>query len=124
MSSEDLDKTVLVGPDASPDGTDADPDATVLAEPPAAADPDATVLADAPAEVADPDPDPDPDATQLADAAVMRLNLAPGTNRLESLPTIVLPEIDPADSDDVIASDGIDALDDPYFSPAVPEDLT
>ena len=31
MSSEDLDKTVLVGPDASPDGTDADPDATVLA---------------------------------------------------------------------------------------------
>lgn len=134
MSSEDLDKTVLVGPDASPDGADADPDATVLAEPPAeddpdatvlaeppaAADPDATVLADAPAEVAD----PDPDATQLADAAATRLNLAPGTHRLESLPTIVLPEIDPADPDDVIASDGIDALDDPYFSPAVPEDLT
>lgn len=120
MSSEDLDKTVLVGPDASPDGADADPDATVLAEPPAAADPDATVLADAPAEVAD----PDPDATQLADAAATRLNLAPGTHKLESLPTIVLPEIDPADPDDVIASDGIDALDDPYFSPAVPEDLT
>ena len=110
MSSEDLDKTVLVGPDATPDGSDADPDATVLA--------------DAPAEVADPDPDPDPDATQLADAAATRLNLAPGTHRLESLPTIVLPEIDPADPDDVIASDGIDALDDPYFSPAVPEDLT
>ena len=35
MSSEDLDKTVLVGPDATPDGSDADPDATVLAEPPA-----------------------------------------------------------------------------------------
>ena len=122
MSSEDLDKTVLAGPDATPDGADADPDATVLAEPPAAADPDATVLADAPAEVAD--PDSDPDATQLADAAATRLNLAPGTHKLESLPTIVLPEIDPADSDDVIASDGIDALDDPYFSPAVPEDLT
>lgn len=122
MSSEDLDKTVLVGPDASPDGADADPDATVLAEPPADADPDATVLADAPAEVAD--PDPDPDATQLADAAATRFNLAPGTHKLESLPTIVLPEIDPADPDDVIASDGIDALDDPYFSPAVPEDLT
>lgn len=122
MSSEDLDKTVLVGPDATPDGSDADPDATVLAEPPAAADPDATVLADAPAEVAD--PDSDPDAMQLADAAATRLNLAPGTHRLESLPTIVLPEIDPADPDDVIASDGIDALDDPYFSPAVPEDLT
>ena len=108
MSSEDLDKTVLVGPDASPDGADADPDATVLG--------------DAPAEVAD--PDSDPDATQLADAAATRLNLAPGTHKLESLPTIVLPEIDPADPDDVIASDGIDALDDPYFSPAVPEDLT
>ena len=99
MSSEDLDKTVLVGPDASSDGADADPDATVLAEPPADADPDATVLADAPAEVAD--PDSDPDATQLADTAATRLNLAPGTNRLESLPTIVLPEIDPADPDDV-----------------------
>ena len=82
------------------------------------------MLADAPAEVADPNSDPDSDATQLADAAATRLNLAPGTHRLESLPTIVLPEIDPADPDDVIASDGIDALDDPYFSPAVPEDLT
>ena len=48
MSSEDLDKTVLAGPDASPDGADADPDATVLAEPPAEDDPDATVLADPP----------------------------------------------------------------------------
>ena len=121
MSSEDLDKTVLVGPDATPDGSDADPDATVLAEPPTAADPDATVLADAPAEVAD--PDPDPDATQLADAAATRLNPAPGTYKLESLPTIVLPEID-AEPDDTSTEDGIDALDDPYFSPAVPEDLT
>ena len=122
MSSEDLDKTVLAGPDATPDGADADPDATVLAEPPAAADPDATVLADAPAEVAD--PDSDPDATQLADAAATRLNLAPGTHKLESLPTIVLPELDPNDPDDVASADGIDALDDPYYAPVIPEDLT
>lgn len=101
MSSEDPDKTVLAGPDG-----DVDPDATVLAEPPEAEA-------------------PDPDATQLADAADTRLNPAPATRKLESPPTIVLPEVGLAsDPDDVISSDGIDALDDPYFSPALPEDLT
>ncbi len=73
------------------------------------ADPDATVLADAaPA---------DPDATVLADAA-------PTTMLDDGLPTTVVPRDDAAPTTALDAGDGIDALDDPYFSPAAPEDLT
>ena len=126
--SEDLEKTVLVGADESPESAAApeaapDPDATVLAPAPtpeANEDPDATVLAPAAA----PEAAPDPDATQLADAAATQLNPAPATSRLESLPTIVLPELDPNDPDDLASTDGIDALDDPYYAPVIPEDLT
>ena len=118
---DDPDATVLA-PTAEAD----DPDATAMAPVPGAddaADPDATVLAPTP-EAGDEDAAADPEATQLADAAPTRLVPTPATSRLESLPTIVLPEVTPADPDDVASVDGIDALDDPYFSPAVPEDLT
>lgn len=98
-----------------------DPDATQLA------DPDATQLADADAtQLAD------PDATQLADAAATQLVDAAATQLVDAAPTQLLDddaapaaEGDPAPADDAPElADGIDALDDPYFQPAVPEDLT
>lgn len=75
------------------------------------ADPDATVAAPA-----------DPDATQLADAAATRR-----VPRADALPTIALDDAADAAATTVVppAADGIDALDDPYFSPAAaPADLT
>lgn len=75
-------------------------------------DSDATVRAEARPSSAD------PGATQLADAAA--------THRVpdaSSLPTIALDDVTP--SAPTTAADGIDALDDPYFSPAsAPADLT
>lgn len=81
-----------------------------------AADPDATVLAETLPSPAD------PDATQLADAAVTRR--VPDAS---ALPTISLDDAASAAPTTVVppAADGIDALDDPYFSPAsAPADLT
>lgn len=125
--SEDLEKTVLVGAGGVPEPATSDPDATVLASVPEAfdsEDPDATQLAPASKGSEEAAAGEDPDATQLADAAPTQLNPAPATSRLESLPTIVLPELDPNDPDDVASADGIDALDDPYYAPVIPEDLT
>lgn len=118
MSSEDPEKTIIA---SEADRGEEPAGGEEPAAEPQVADPDATVLALAPDSASTPD---DPDATRLADAAATRLAPVPATGRLESLPTIVLPEIDSADPDDVASVDGIDALDDPYFSPAVPEDLT
>lgn len=64
-------------------------------------DPDATRLA------------LDPDATRLADSAPTRV-------MDDGLPTIVVP----SDEADEALPDGLDAMDDPYFEPAVEEDLT
>lgn len=59
---------------------------------------------------------PDPNATRIADPNATRA----ATTRVASrIPEVDSPE--PARSSD---RDGIDALSDPYFSPAVPEDLT
>ncbi|WP_455139061.1 PASTA domain-containing protein [Thermophilibacter sp.] len=102
------DRTVAMP--ADPDATvraPADPGATVRAP----ADPDATVAAPA-----------DSGATQLADAAPARR-----VPSADALPTIALDDAAGAAPTTVApdAADGIDALDDPYFSPAVaPADLT
>lgn len=130
----------MTAPDEKGDRTTAmpaDPDATVLAETlPSPADPDATVMApaDPDATVMAPAPDPgatvlaetlpspaDPDATQLADAAATR----PVSSA--AAPTTALGDTASVAPTTVAApvADGIDALDDPYFSPAVaPADLT
>lgn len=59
-----------------------------------------------------------PHAAQVADAATARI-AAPS----DDVPTVVVgpPQGDVAPAE---APDGLDALDDPYYSPAVPEDLT
>ena len=98
-SDDDKDRTIL---------WDGDPSASdPSASDPSASDPDAACLdADAP-DLAVPDPVTDPDATQLAsDAPTQLMGESPDAE------TVVLPP------------DGIDALDDPYFEPAVPDDLT
>lgn len=123
-----------LAPDLS---TASDPDATVRADSDPAADrpedPDATRLAA-------PDPAPDPDATVLADPDASPTRRVPSA---DELPTISLEDTAAAAAADAAAAtvvadaagvaptvvvpparDGIDALDDPYFSPAVPEDLT
>lgn len=100
----------MAAPDEKDDRTvamPADPDATVRAP----VDPDATVAAPV-----------DPDATQLADAAVTRR-----VPSADALPTIALDDAAGSAPTTVAppAADGIDALDDPYFSPATaPADLT
>lgn len=98
------DRTVAMGVP----GPGSDPDATVLA--PVADDPDATVLAPDVAASAD-----DPGATVASPVA--------GPSSPDDLPTIVVPK-----GKDLGAPsegpDGIDAMDDPYYMPAVPSDLT
>ena len=88
-------------------------DATVAPPPEEspAADPDATQLASPPA---------DADATQLADAAE---NRAAETRAVDpdDLPTIVVPSAGAAATE---ATDGLDAMDSPYYAPATLEDLT
>lgn len=114
----DPDATVLAGPDSAAARSE-DPDATQLADP--ALDPDATQLAA-----------PDPDATVLADPDAAPARRVPSA---DELPTISLEDTaaatvvaDAAGAAPTVAvppaRDGIDALDDPYFSPAAPEDLT
>lgn len=106
----DPEATVLAPAPAAP-AAEVDPEATVLA---AAADPEATVLA-VPDPADDPVVAPDPEATVLSDAA----------------PTTVVPEPPttfnpiPAPMTDVMPGhDGLDAMDDLYYSPAVMQDLT
>ena len=90
-----------------------DPDATVAAAP----DPDATVAAA-------PDPDatvaaaPDPDATVAASSAPAADEGPARPVPPDDLPTIAVVRA----VDDV--ADGIDALDDPYFQAAAPDELT
>ncbi len=96
-----------------------DPNATVLAS---SADPEATVLAssDALLDQGDADPTtlvpPAEDATTYAPAAATRVNPAPATT------------VRPAPETNLMAGpgrrDGLDAMDDPYYSPVAMEDLT
>ena len=58
---------------------------------------------------------PDPDATVRADAAQGRTVVSDG------LPTIVVPTREESTAP---SGDGIDSLDDPYFLPVIPDDLT
>lgn len=96
------DETIAMPPDRA-----ADPDATVAAAAGGPDDPDATRLADS----------DDPDATRLADEAPTRA-VAP-----DDLPTIVVPHA--ADGGGAAApSDGLDAMDDPYYAAPTPDDLT
>ena len=102
-----------------------DPEATVLAS---AADPEATVLAAA----------NDPEATVLADPTPTTVvpRSAPRVPNLDELPelddptdlnapaTVVAVAPRPAPASDLTAVDGIDALDDPYYSPAALDNLT
>lgn len=102
-----------------------DPEATVLAS---AADPEATVLAAA----------NDPEATVLADSTATTVvpRSAPRVPNLDELPelddptdlnapaTVVAAAPRPAPASDLTAVDGIDALDDPYYSPATLDNLT
>lgn len=73
-------------------------------------DPDATVRADFVPEAPE-----DPDATVLSDAAQTRA-VTP-----DDLPTVAVPA---AEDPTVPSADGIDTLDDPYYAPVVPDDLT
>lgn len=103
MGVEDEDitqgRTVAMPGDADVD----DSDATVLASTAPDPDPDATVLAEA----------PDPEATMAA----------PLADAPDDLPTIVVPK-GTAPATPAEGPDGIDAMDDPYYMPAVPDDLT
>lgn len=139
MSTEDPEATQLAQPEWAPE----EPDATVLAQS-EANDPEATVLAQS--EANDPDapvlaqPVPDDEATQLVAAdGTQLLDGSNETQVMEADGTHVIPAegttVQPRGEKPAVVSfadlptstlmdDGIDALDDPYFSPAVPEDLT